>query len=113
MTDLELDKAPTSKGKCYLCRETILIGTPRCWWYDRMKKEINKIQGMNVKRLLCQDCALHSLNYEIQSHKRDLSKNLKMRRKLKRMAKGKKAIAMIERAKMLKNIMEKEKENGR
>ena len=104
LKDYECDKAPTNKGKCYACRKTILKGTPRLYYHDTMRKTINKIEGMNVKRLICYDCSLDYIRSRITTIGWYLSNQFKTKRKLLRMAKGKRAKALLLKSKMLDKI---------
>lgn len=95
-----VDYAPTSKGKCFKCRVRIIKGSPRGWYYDKMTLKGGQVPKsskwasgniMTVKRLLCFECVLEHLKITRLSYRRqvrDYTTNIK---RIKRMAKMKKA----------------------
>lgn len=59
---------------------------------------------MNVKRLICYECSVEILTQEIDFIKRHLKRSFKLKRKLNRTAKGKRAKGLLVKSKMLDKI---------
>lgn len=103
-SDVYCDKAPTNKGKCFRCRKAILKGTPRIYYYDTLRKVVNKIEGLTCKRLLCYDCAIGHLDACLSIIKRKLGTLFKLKRRLLRVARGKRAKALLLKSKVYDNV---------
>lgn len=87
-----IDYAPSSAGKCSVCRKRLIKGIARGWYYSKMEVQDNpKIKELRIKKLLCPGHALQRLNHDrdlLKDKLKDASKNIK---KFKRMIRGKKS----------------------
>jgi len=116
--DFNMEKSPTSKGKCIFCRKQIFKGELRCyfneWKEHNLPEGYKKFERMFIKRLICYKCAprcFFSAYSWIEHNKRHLAKiNAKWRRSMK----GKRVNDVIinsETIEELKKGVENEKTN--